>query len=41
MLIMVLQMYIFHVEGDLIFCSIEQLNVDGKILSNGIKNDAT
>ena len=29
------------VEGDLIFCAIEQLDVDGKILNNGIKNDAT
>ncbi len=29
------------VEGDLIFCTIEQLGIDGKILNNGIKNDAT
>ena len=28
-------------EGDLIYCSIEQLDVSGKIISNGIKNDAT
>jgi trigger factor len=28
-------------EGDLIFCSIEQLDVDGKVMDNGIKNDAT
>ena len=29
------------VEGDLIFCSIEQLDVDAKPMNNGIKNDAT
>jgi len=28
-------------EGDLIYCSIEQLDDSGKIISNGIKNDAT
>jgi trigger factor len=29
------------VEGDLIFCTIEQLDVDGNVMKNGIKNDAT
>ena len=29
------------VEGDLIFCTIEQLDVDGNVMANGIKNDAT
>lgn len=29
------------VEGDLIFCTIEQLDVDGIVMVNGIKNDAT
>ena len=29
------------IEGDLIFCSIEQLDVAGKVMDNGIKNDAT
>jgi len=29
------------VEGDLIFCNIEQLDVSGKVMHNGIKNDAT
>ena len=29
------------VEGDLIFCTIEQLDVDGVVMDNGIKNDAT
>jgi len=29
------------VEGDLIFCTIEQLDVDGIVMNNGIKNDAT
>lgn len=29
------------VEGDLIFCTIEQLDVDGIVMANGIKNDAT
>ncbi|MDB0027406.1 trigger factor [Flavobacteriales bacterium] len=29
------------VEGDLIFCTIEQLDVDGNVMENGIKNDAT
>ena len=29
------------VEGDLIFCTIEQLDVDGIVMDNGIKNDAT
>jgi len=28
-------------EGDLIFCNIEQLDVDGKVMENGIKNEAT
>lgn len=31
----------FSVEGDLIFCNIEQLDITGKIMSNGIKNEAT
>ena len=29
------------VEGDLIFCAINQLDVDGNVMANGIKNDAT
>lgn len=29
------------IKGDLIYCSIEQLNDDGKLLNGGIKNDAT
>ena len=29
------------VEGDLIFCTIEQLDITGKVMTNGIKNDAT
>ena len=29
------------IKGDLIFCSIEQLDVDGVLLDKGIKNDAT
>ena len=29
------------VDGDLIFCTIEQLDVDGIVMDNGIKNDAT
>jgi len=29
------------VEGDLIFCSIEQLDVTGKVMPDGIKNEAT
>jgi trigger factor len=29
------------VEGDLMFCTIEQLDVDGIVMDNGIKNDAT
>ena len=29
------------VEGDLIFCAIAQLDVDGNVMSNGISNDAT
>jgi len=29
------------VEGDLIFCTIEQLDIDGIVMDNGIKNDAT
>ena len=29
------------VEGDLVFCSIEQLDISGKVMGNGIKNDAT
>lgn len=29
------------IEGDLIFCTIEQLDVDGIVMNNGIKNDAT
>jgi len=28
-------------EGDLIFCAINQLDVDGNVMENGIKNDAT
>jgi trigger factor len=31
----------FSVEGDLIFCNIEQLDITGKIMPNGIKNEAT
>ena len=29
------------VEGDLIFCAIAQLDVDGNVMSNGISNEAT
>ncbi len=29
------------IEGDLIFCAIEQLDLTGKVMDNGIKNDAT
>ena len=29
------------VEGDLIFCAISQLDVDGNVMSNGISNEAT
>ena len=29
------------VEGDLIFCKIEQLDIEGKVKENGIKNEAT
>ena len=29
------------VQGDLIFCAIEQLDIDGAVMDNGIKNDAT
>jgi trigger factor len=29
------------VEGDLIFCAISQLDVDGSVMSNGISNEAT
>ena len=29
------------IEGDLIYCKIEQLDVDGKIIVNGISNEAT
>ncbi len=29
------------VKGDLVFCTIEQLDVTGKVMGNGIKNDAT
>ena len=29
------------VEGDLIFCAIDQLDVDGNVMSNGISNEAT
>ena len=29
------------IEGDLIFCAINQLDVDGNVMENGIKNDAT
>ena len=29
------------IEGDMIFCSIEQLDVAGQVMNNGIKNDAT
>ena len=28
-------------KGDLIFCAINQLDVDGKVMANGIKNEAT
>ena len=28
-------------EGDLVFCNIEQLDVDGEVMKNGIKNEAT
>ena len=28
-------------EGDLVFCNIEQLDVDGEVMENGIKNEAT
>ena len=28
-------------EGDLVFCSINQLDVDGNVMENGIKNEAT
>lgn len=28
-------------EGDLVFCKIEQLNIDGKLMDNGIKHEAT
>ena len=31
----------FSIEGDLIFCTIEQLDLTGKVMDNGIKNDAT
>ena len=31
----------FSQEGDLIFCNIEQLYLDGKVMENGIKNEAT
>ena len=29
------------VDGDLIFCTIEQLDINGEVMDNGIKNDAT
>ncbi|MBC8265400.1 MAG: trigger factor [Flavobacteriales bacterium] len=29
------------VDGDLVFCNIEQLDADGKVMENGIKNEAT
>jgi trigger factor len=29
------------IEGDLIFCAINQLDVDGKVMENGISNEAT
>ncbi len=29
------------VEGDLVFCNIEQLDLNGKVMNDGIKNDAT
>jgi len=29
------------VEGDLIFCAISQLDIDGNVMSNGISNEAT
>ena len=29
------------IEGDLIFCSIEQLDIDGNVMTNGISNEAT
>ena len=29
------------VEGDLIFCAIDQLDVDGNVMSNGVSNEAT
>jgi len=28
-------------EGDLVFCNIEQIDVDGKVMEKGIKNEAT
>ena len=28
-------------EGDLVFCNIEQLDIDGEVMENGIKNEAT
>ncbi|MEE2700266.1 MAG: trigger factor [Bacteroidota bacterium] len=28
-------------EGDLVFCKIEQLDIDGNLMKNGIKNEAT
>ena len=28
-------------EGDLVFCNIEQVDVDGNVMENGIKNEAT
>tara|TARA_B100001250_G_scaffold93946_1_gene78308 strand:+ start:11704 stop:13059 length:1356 start_codon:yes stop_codon:yes gene_type:complete len=31
----------FSVEGDLIFCAIEQLDLHGNVIDDGIKNDAT
>jgi len=31
----------FSEEGDLVFCNIEQIDVDGKVMENGIKNEAT
>ena len=29
------------IEGDLIFCAIEQLDIDGNVMKNGISNEAT
>ena len=29
------------IDGDLVYCTIEQLDINGKIMNNGIKNDAT